>query len=768
MEPIQFGASNRDGMRLRGMTAVIVCLAFMPLPASAASSMAPDAKARTQSNYGKLPLSFEDNQGQADAQVKFLARGHGYALFLTPGEAVLSLKKSQAQAGTPSPSKFSPSSPPNPKFSPSFPPDPKFSLSFPPNPKFSPSFLPNTKFSSSAETIGAVLRIQFIGANPAPRIVGKEALSGRVNYLVGQDPKQWLTGVQTYAKVAYEGLYPGVDLIYYGKQGQLEYDFVVAPGADPRQIKLAFRGADKIDISPAGELVLHTHSGLLRMHKPALYQEIGGIRKSIGGSYMLKDSQSLGFQVDSYDATKPLIIDPVLIYSTYLGGSGGDEGFGIAVDTRGQAYVTGQTTSANFPAADALQPAIGSTDGNLGDAFIAQFTADGSALRYSTYLGGAGNEIGFDIAVDRQGRAYVIGSTGSADFPVVNAVQPTFGGGFSDAFVVQLTADGSALRYATYLGGSADDQGSGIAVDRRGQVSVTGTTGSDDFPIMSALQPALIGSVDAFVAQLTADGGALRYATYLGGSERDEGLDITVDTQGRSYITGNTRSSDFPIEKALQPVFGGGPDDSFIAKFTADGSALSYSTYLGGNDGDSGSGIAVDQQGRAYVTGVTNSTNFPTVNALQPTLGGGGHHTDAYVAQLTANGEALRYATYLGGSGFEVGFGIAVDRWGQAYVAGWTELSDFPVVNAVQPTSGGQVDAFVAKLTPDGKALRYATYLGGRVDDLANGIAVDQQGQAYVTGRTSSNNFPTKDALQPTFRGGSSFFSDAFVTKIGN
>jgi hypothetical protein len=719
VEPNQCIATNAYSLRPACMALGVICLAFMSDLASAAPAAAPALKVQAQSNYGKLPLSFEINQGQTDAQVKFLARGQGYTLFLTPTEAVLSLKKPQART------KASPTS-------------------------VKPSFV--------SETNGAMLRMQLIGANPSARILGKEALPGRVNYLIGNDPAKWRTKVPTYARVSYEGVYPGVDLVYYGNQGQLEYDFVVAPGADPGRVKLAFQGANRIEVNPAGELILHTTSGDIRMHKPVLYQEIDGVRKPVDGGYVLKGGQAVGFQVAVYDAAHPLTIDPVLVYSTYLGGGEVDTGQSIAVDQRGQAYVTGETRSTDFPLDNALQPTLG---GNF-DAFVAKLTADGRALRYATYLGGSDGDSGSDIAVDKQGQAYVIGLTSSTDFPINNALQPKYGGGLTDAFVAKLTADGSALRYSTYLGGNGFDDGAGIAIDEWGQASVTGGTQSPDFPIKSALQPDLSGgSFDAFVSKFTADGRALRYSTYLGGNADDLGTSIAVDEWGQAYLTGETNSADFPTVNALQPSLGGGAD-AFVAKLTADGGALRYSTYLGGSGFDIGDDIAVDEQGHSFVMGRTFSTNFPTKNPLQPTSGG---NEDAFIAKLTTDGRELRYATYLGGNADDLGNSIAVDEWGQAYLTGETNSVDFPTVNALQPSLGGGADAFVAKLTADGRVLRYSTYLGGSGFDLGGEIAVDQRTQVYVTGQTSSADFPTENAMQPAFGGGG---IDAFVAKIGS
>jgi Beta-propeller repeat/RTX calcium-binding nonapeptide repeat (4 copies) len=389
-------------MLLCGVALGLVGLALMPAGASAAPQPSSALKAEIESSYGKLPLSFEANQGQTDSQVKFLARGRGYALFLTPTEAVLSLAKPQAQTHT------------------------------------------ENSATSSPEASGTVLAMQLAGANLEPQVTGQDALPGRVNYLRGKDPAHWHTQIPTYAKVAYEGIYPGVDLVYYGNQGQLEYDFVVAPGADPGVLKLVFRGAERIEINAAGELVLSTASGDIRMHAPVIYQETAGVRTTVAGRYVLKDPQEVSFAVAAYDTSRPLVIDPVLVYSTYLGGTGGDvgdQGNGIAVDNSGNAYVTGLTQSTDFPTVYAVQPAFGGSS----DAFVAKLNRNGSQLLYSTYLGGGRIDFGLGISVENRGNAYVTGFTGSTEFPTVNAVQPAFGGG-ADAFVTKL---GSSVEEAS-------------------------------------------------------------------------------------------------------------------------------------------------------------------------------------------------------------------------------------------------------------------------------------------------------------------------------
>jgi len=690
------------------------------------------AQSQVLKAYGKLPLSFEVNRGQADRRVKFLSRGSGYSLFLTPTETVLALHEPGSRnIGHPA------------------------------------EVLSTLTEREAQQTPPTVLRMKLVGANRTPQISGVEQRTGKSNYFIGNDPKKWRTNVPNYTKVRYRNVYAGVDVVYYGNQRQLEHDFIVAPGADPQAILLAFYGAERMQVDAQGDLVLQASEGEVRLLKPVVYQQAGGVRQEIAASYLLKDNNQVGFEVASYDRAKPLIIDPVLVYSTYLGGTGGDLGIGIAVDREGNAYVTGGTNSSDFPgtSTSTIQPSFGGGE----DAFVSKLNEDGTALVYSTYLGGTGTDRGFGIAVDREGNAYVTGFTASPNFPgtSTSTIQSTLGGGGVDAFVSKLNEDGSVLVYSTYLGGTGTDQGFGIAVDRQGNAYVTGATNSSNFPgtSTSTIQPTFGGSGDAFVSKLNGDGTALIYSTYLGGSGGDQGNGIAVDREGNAYVTGFTSSTNFPgtSTSTIQPTNGGG-GDAFVSKLNEDGSALVYSTYLGGTGNDQGFGIAVDREGSAYVTGFTSSTNFPgtSTSTIQPTFGGGG---DAFVSKLNEDGTALVYSTYLGGSGFDLGFGIAVDRKGNAYVTGQTASPNFPTKNALQPSNGGDVDAFVSKLNEDGTALVYSTYLGSSGFDQALGIAVDREGNAYVTGQTTSPNFPTKHPLQPTFAGGG---TDAFVSKISS
>jgi hypothetical protein len=723
-------------------------------------------------SYAKLPLSFEPNQGQTDESVKFLARGRGYGLFLTGDEAVLQLQDSgfrsqESGAGT---KRFG-----------------------------AMSALQRTK-DNGRRTTKSVLRLQLVNANPNAGVSGANELPGKVNYFVGNDPKKWRSNVPTYGQVKYRNVYPGIDLAYYGNQnGQLEYDFIVAPGADPGAITLAVgaQGQEQnsklenrnsaarplLRIARDGDLVIPTKGGDVRFHKPLVYEERDsglGIQDSetrdeVGkskilnrqstidnrqfreGHFILDAQNRVHFALGAYDHTRPLVIDPVLVYSTYLGGDFLDYGNGIAVDSSGDAYVAGVTDSTNFPTANPLQASLA---GNQ-NAFVAKLNPTGSALVYSTYLGGSSSDQISGIAVDSSGNAYVTGVTKSANFPITpGAFQTSLEAAFN-AFVTKLNPTGSALIYSTFLGGSGGEYGFGVALDSAGNAYVTGSTASTNFPTANPIQASLAGEENAFVAELNPTGSALVYSTYLGGRNIDIGYGTAVDSSGDAYVTGSTGSTDFPTTPgAFQPSLAG-VMDAFVAKLNWSGSALSlvYSTYLGGG-GDLANGIAVDSSGRAYVTGYTDSPNFPTASPLQESLAGS---QNAFVAELNPTGSALVYSTFLGGSGSDMGLGIAVDSSGNAYVTGQTRSTNFPTANPIQASLAGDTNAFVAKLNPTGSALVYSTYLGGSYEDGGWGIAVDSSGNAYVTGGASSANFPIVNALQVSPGGN----GDAFVAKIG-
>ncbi len=790
-------------------------------PAAAPQPKVPSAsdKMRVATLFGRLPMRFERNDGQTDARVKFLARGEGYTLFLTPEEAVLALQRTaEPHAALADARRTLPSGEGRGR-----------KLASP------------EERGISGEAKGAVktqvLRVKLVGANPNARIEGADQLAAGSNYFIGNDPKKWHTDVPNYSKVELEGVYPGIDLIYRGgEQGQLEYDFRLAPGTDPKAIRLSFKGQRRLSLDHDGDLVVGIGEGKLIEHVPEIYQEIGGRRRAVEGGWLLRGAHEAGFKVARYDRTKRIVIDPKLLYSTYLGGNNYDPGYGIAVDSAGFAYVTGYTDSTDFPTLNAFQSTLGGP--YAANAFVAKLnpSVSGSAsLLYSTYLGGSGDfGAGEGIAVDSSGNAYVTGWTESTNFPTLNAYQSScppasnLEVGCFAAFVAKLnpSASGTAsLLYSTYLGGSGNgylgtgDQGQGIVVDSSGNAYVTGYTGSTNFPTLNAFQSSCpsasgpIGCAAAFVAKLnpSASGSAsLLYSTYLGGSGNanrdigDQGLGIAVDSSGNAYVTGQATSTDFPTLNAFESscpsalILADGCRAAFVAKLNpalSGAASLLYSTYLDGNYGDSASGIAVDSAGFAYVAGETYAVNnlsctasgtpapcctgtgtgtclgFPTLNAFQSANNG---IENAFVAKLnpSASGAAsLVYSTYLGGNFADSGDGIAVDSAGFAYVTGFTESLDFPTVNAFQsscPSAGGSDGcnaAFVAKLNPSASgaaSLVYSTYLGGDFYDSGSGITVDSSGNAYVTGFTESTNFPTLNAFQSTNNGG----SNAFVAKF--
>ena len=697
--------------------------------------------------YSALPLSFEANGGQTDRAVDFLARGQGYTLFLTGGDAVLTLRR----------------------------------------PVKSPSAA--TRFNSRPRQ--SVLRLRVLGANSHPAVTGGDQLPGKANYFIGNDPAKWRTDLPTYAKVTYRNVYPGVDLAYHGIQGgQLEYDFVVSPGADAEAIGLEIaplgsssrQSKKSLRLNSQGDLLVPTEDGELQFHKPILYQNAlsGGARTAVQGQYVLSAANQVHFRVGPYDHTRPLVIDPVVIYSTYVGGSGGDVGYGIAVDVNLDAYIAGGTNSTNFPTAAALgSSSYQPTYGGSGDAFIVKVNYEGSKLLYSTYLGGSGSDSATAIAL-ASGNAFVTGSTTSMNFPVLAPAgpgtpmvfQPTYGGGASDAFVTQLAAGGDSLVYSSYLGGSGADFGQGIAVNASlGVAYVTGSTQSTNFPILNPLQANLAGSSDVFVTGVNATAEALLYSTYLGGSSADVAQTIQIDSAGDIYIAGYTFSSNFPVQDPYQNALKG-PQNAFVAEIAAGGASLKYSTYLGGSGTDRANGLALDSTGNAYVVGTTSSPDFPVTAGAYQTVNRG--VSNIFISKLNPAGSGLLYSTYLGGTSLDQGNGIAVNSAGNVFVTGSTQSADFPTLNPVQSVLGISAgplcgtapcpDAFVTQLNAAGNALVYSTFLGGSGPDFAQAIALDSTGDPYITGSTSSTNFPaTAGAYSSTLTGAA---GNMFVAKI--
>jgi hypothetical protein len=684
---------------------------------------APPSSTQTLSN---LPLSFEPNVGQTDGEVRFVARGKGMIVYFTDNEIVMALHRREKTA------------------------------------------------DGSSKTNRAVIRMKLTNGRPPLQAQGLDPQEGVSNYYKGNDPKAWRTNVPHYGRVSLSGVYDGVDLVSYGNQQKLEYDFVVAPGADPKQVQLAFEGVDSMDVNADGDLVLHTPIGDVLQKRPAVYQNSAQGRVNVAANYMISPRHRVSFELAAYDRKKPLVIDPVVTYATYLSGSSLDYASAIAVDKYGAAYVTGWTNSIDFP--HTTNTHIGSDD-----AFVIKIfptaTVAASSLIYATFVGGAfENDRANAIAVDPAGNAYITGTTDGPNFPTMNGFQTKFAQGAlqsqgTDAFVAKLSATGT-LVYGSYLGGSKEDKGFGIAVDAAGSAYVTGHTFSTDFqPTAASYQTALDGSAtgksDAFVAKILPSGNQLMYWTYLGGGDSDYGRAIAVDASGAAYVTGWTFSTDFPFVSGLNTSKAGtSSSDAFVAKLDASGHSLIYSTCIGGATGeDEAYGIAVDSTGAAYITGSTLSTDFPFTPGTYQTASKG--DSEAFVTKLAPAGNSLVYSTYLGGSKNDFGYAIAVDSTGAAYVAGYTDSSDFPSTTNMSPTTAyaGGTDAFVANLNPAGNALIYSTFFGGSGVDKAQGIAVDAEGAAYVAGYTESTLTTTPGSYQPTFKGAAGD-DNGFLLKI--
>ena len=736
----------------------------------------PDKANRKRINVAlhKLPLSFEVNRGQTADEVKFLSRGKGYSLYLTPTEALISLRPRSES------NKLK-----------------KLKEEFKRREAAQHGVQPgNDEGEAQKEEEesgpGALIRMKIVGANPQAQIEGLEELPGKINYFIGGDSKKWRTDIPTFARVKYTDVYPGVDMVYYGNQRQLEYDFIVAPGTDPHTIALSFEGADKVEVDDAGDLVLHAASKQMRQKRPVIYQDTDGARQSIEGEYVLRGEREVGFRLGAYDSSRPLIIDPVLVYSTYFGGVGGEYGTDIAADAAGNAYITGY--GIDVPTMNPYQ----AQNKGIRDAFVSKLNAAGTALVYSTFLGGSDSDEGYAIDIDSAGNAYVAGLTGSGTstkeptpetedqyFPTtVGAFRrfPVWTEGCSlcppyNGFTTKLNPTGNALVYSSYHGTYDSYFITDIAVNDAGVAAFTG---------WSVLTTGLGNSVRVVISKFKADGSGYVFGT-LDGANGKYGSGVAMDTQGNVYVTGDDGyNGNFePTPGAYQQTFES--YEAFVTKLSATGTPV-YRTYLGGPGADGGAAITVDTQGNAYITG-NAGPGFPILNAVQGTHAGGGNSItggDAFVTKLNAAGTALVYSTFLGGKpantttsiyndGVDAGQGIALDTAGNVYVTGATASNNFPTTaDAAQKTysvgSCGTAtspypcsDAFVTKLSATGTSILYSSYLGGSKADEGRNIAVDPNNNFYVIGFTESTNFLTKTPLQGTNEGG----AEAFITKIG-
>ena len=734
-------------------------------------------KAPTIQELGRLPLSFERNQGQTNSRVRFLTHSGDSTLFLTPSEAV-------------------------------------FSMAAQPQKNEKSALLKGRKARQAAGKIARVaLRMQMFGADPKATVLQQQPLPGQVNYFIGKDPKKWHSGIPTFGRVGFHGVYPGVDLVYYGNQRHLEYDFMVAPHADPKVIKLHFAGAQHVQVNAAGDLVVRTAGRELKWQKPAVYQQDAAGKHAVPARFQLKTlpngQTGVGFALGRYDTARPLVIDPVLTYSTYLGGSAvigrGDYTTAIAIDSAGAAYVTGNAYSIDFPVnadpgylnAANVASVVNENNTSSATAFITKINAAGTNLVYSTFIGGSTRDSGEAIGVDAAGNAYIAGESSSSNLPVTylsfqeGKSSPS---GIDTTFVAAISAKGDQLLYVTYLGGSGFDSAFGIAVDPTGNAYVTGDTSLPTSPPIIPF-PTTVGAFQtrngasqgetAYVTKFNPQG-AILYSTFLGGEYEDTASGIAIDAAGSAYVTGATYSARYPTTRgAFQtsaPQSSRSDSSAYVAKLNPTGSALSYATYLGGTtgSGDIGYAIAVDSAGSAYVTGATTAFDFPVTPGAFQTVDHKTVSNTSFVTKLNPTGTALVYSTYLGGSNSphdadgDIGYGIAVDNKGDAFVAGETTNTDFPTTATAFQRTGDfySSSAFMTKLNPTGTALIYSTYLSGsgldpsQAGEVARGIAVDGKGNAYVTGETYSPDFPvTRRAFQRN-NNSSAGGANSFITKI--
>lgn len=708
--------------------------------------------------YGQLPLSFERNGGQAGQQVRYLARGAGYSLLLEENDAVLSLSHNAS-------------------------------------PLKKASRMPgqNTEKPEIANSSADTLQMKLIGVNSHAAVAGEARLPGTVNYFVGNDPAKWLSAIPTFQRVKYSNVYPGIDLTYYGNRQRLEFDFNLAPGADPRSIRLRFAGARRLQVDEDGSLMVFTAHGKVSFLEPVIYQPDGENRKRpVTGSFRIGRNHTVGFALGAYDHSKPLLIDPILNYSTYLGPN--SYAYAIAVDSAGEAYVAG-FAGLGMPTTAGIEPnAPTKNAGGEETAYVAKLNSAGTAIVYCTYLGGSSDDVAYGIAVDAAGNAYVGGWTFSSDFPVTKGAFQTMNHDANGAgFVTAINSTGAGLIYSTFLGGNTSTQVDAIVADAGGDAYVTGNTSDFNFPTTSGtFQASAKADYDeapsGFVTKLNPSGNALVYSSFLGGTGGDYPAAIALDAKGDVYIAGYTLSSDFATTPGAFQTVNRSGWTGFVTQVNPAATALIYSTYLGGQRMDEAQGIAVDTSGNAYVTGYANSADFPvTTGVFQPklNLGSFARAQNAFITKLNPSGTGLIYSTYLGGSknvtggaGLDVGEGIAVDASGNAYVAGATTDIDFPVTTgAFEPDNLAQLNsadgsAFLAKIDPTASHILYATYLSGTGDesgescDCARGMAMGANGNVYLGGFAMSQDFPTTSGAYQTASGNNGLGPSTFVTEF--
>jgi hypothetical protein len=702
-------------------------------------------------DYQRLPMTFEANQGQAGSGVQYLSRGQGYTAYFTAGGVVLSLRANTASMSA----------------------------------------------GSATGNSAATVQFALVGAARNPAVVGEVPQAGKANYFFGNDQTKWLTNVPTFGRVRYQNVYPGIDLLYYGSHQQLEYDFAVQPGADPRKIQMAIQGAQQIQLSANGELILTIPGGEVHFQVPVIYQESAGQRIPVNGSYVMTDATHVSFQVSEYDASKPLVIDPVLAYSTYVGGSGTGQANGIAVDGNGNVYIAGYTDSASFPVTT-----LGTIAANANHIFVAKLNPTGTGLVYADYIGGNGQDYGIALVLDSSNDVFVTGSTSSSNFPTVSAYQSARPGPYT-GFLTEVAASGSTLAYSTYLGGNTFDQPVGVAIDSLSDVYVAGYTTSLNFPTTTgAYQPAALANQGSlygtygFLTKFNPSGSALVYSTYLAGNTDVTTCDdsdvrmhpdgtgnvcypppysavsaLAVDASGNAYVAGTTNTNNFPVSNSAYLNSNTTTQDAtlgFVSKFSSSGS-LDYSTYLYGSSGNpvGVSGITVDSTGSAYVTGTADSDGtFPVTTSGSDSICDpntfGFACSYAFVTKFNATASALSYSTFLGPNNYASPAAIALDSSDDAYVLSSTSSNVFQTNNAIEAYTNSS-DLLLVELNPTGTTQLFSTYLGGSGADSPTGLAIDASANIYVTGYTTSSDFPATPGTFQDLLAGS---TNAFVMKI--
>ncbi|MFC1725912.1 SBBP repeat-containing protein [candidate division KSB1 bacterium] len=681
-----------------------------------------------------LPVAFTQNKGQYGENVEFLARGKGSHLFFTKDRTAFLLKKNNKN---------------NKKG------------------RKSISGLLKRDETASADDFFA-FHVNFIGSNPGAEITGEERLSWNSNYFLGNDPSQWRTDVPNYSKIRLKNLYKGIDLVYHGSSGSLKYDLIVYPGSDVSQIALSYDIGESglgnvLKTNADNDLIIKTPFDDIIEKRPYCYQRVNGRTIEVSAKFKIinKEENIFSFDVEDYDKNHLLVIDPEIVYSSFIGSSVFDFARDITVDVEGNVYITGVADGSDFPTTPgAFDRTFYSVKGT---SMVCKLDSTGSSLVYSTYLGGDVEESGAGIAVDRHGRVYIAGHTESENFPVVEgAYDETFNGAL-DVFVCRLNSSGNGLLYSTYVGGIFSEKAKAIALDADGNVYVTGVTDGLDFPTTAgAYDRSIFGTGnEVFAFKLNQNGSSLVYSTYIGGYGVEEGNSIAVDPEGNAYVTGATTSEDFPTTEGAFDQNHNGSADIFVSKLNRAGSGLIYSTYLGGSDSEGAQSIAVDPDENIYILGYSKSSDFPTtLNVYDVSINAG---YDIILSKINSSGNLLCYSTFIGGDGEDIGYGLAVDTLGNAYVTGYTNSPNFPATtDAFQTGKGNGLDAFISVLDSAGADISYSSFLGG--DDLDIGFAVtgDIHGTVYIAGRAMSSNFYTSpDAFSRTFAGGE---GDVFVT----